>query len=391
MSKRKDTEVIKAGDGPARKHHVVNTPVYHASTVTFDSYAELRHGVRHMDEQFFYGRMGSPTQFALEQALADLEGGAAAKLFPSGMAAVAAAIFSLVRAGDHILVADNVYEPVRKLAGTMLKRLGVTCEFFDSQIGAGIGAHFTDQTRLVFVEAPGSLTFEMPDIKAMAGVAKARGAYLLVDNTWATPLYFNPLSQGADYVIHAATKYIVGHSDVMMGIVVARQGLEKRLRRMARQLGQVSSPDDAYLAHRGLKTLAVRLERHQQNALEVAAAMVGHPLVDRVLHPAFEGTPGHHIWQRDFSGASGLFSIVLKRGRMEDMGALVDQMVHFRLGFSWGGFESLILPADPATMRTATAWQGPGPLLRLSVGLEDPADLVADLEAALGRFDKTAR
>ena len=390
MSKRKDTELIEAGDGPARKHHVANTPVYHASTVTFDSFAEYRDGVCHMDEQFFYGRMGSPTQFALEQALADLEGGAGAKLFPSGMAAVAAALFSLVRAGDQILVADNVYEPVRKLAGTMLKRLGVRCEFFDSQIGAGIADHFTDKTRLVFVETPGSLTFEVPDIKAMAGVTKARGAYLLVDNTWATPLYFNPLSQGADYAIHAATKYIVGHSDVMMGAVVARQGLEKRLRRMARQLGQVSSPDDAYLAHRGLKTLAVRLERHQQNGLEVATAMAAHPLVDRVLHPALEGTPGHDIWQRDFSGASGLFSIVLKRGRMEDMGALVDQMAHFRLGFSWGGFESLILPADPTSVRTATAWQAPGPLVRLSVGLEDPADLVADLEAALARFDETA-
>lgn len=390
MSKRKDTKLIEAGDGPARKHHVANTPVYRASTVTFDSYAEFRDGVRHMDEQFFYGRMGSPTQFALEQALADLEGGAAAKLFPSGMAAVAAALFSLVRAGDHILVADNVYEPVRKLAGTMLKRLGVNCEFFDSQIGAGIADHFTDKTRLVFVETPGSLTFEVPDIKAMAGATKARGAYLLVDNTWATPLYYNPLSQGADYAIHAATKYIVGHSDVMMGVVVARQGLEKRLRRMARQLGQVASPDDAYLAHRGLKTLGVRLERHQKNGLEVAAAMAAHPLVERVLHPALEGSPGHDIWRRDFSGASGLFSIVLKRGRMEDIAALVDRMEHFRLGFSWGGFESLILPADPGAVRTATEWQAPGPLVRLSVGLEDPADLVADLEAALARFETAA-
>ena len=357
--------------------------------MTFDTFAEYRDGVAHMDEQFFYGRMGSPTHFALEEALAELEGGAGAKLFPSGMAAIAAALFSLVKAGDHMLVADNVYEPVRKLTDSTLKRLGIACTFFDSQIGAGIERHFTDKTRLVFVETPGSLTFEVPDIKALAAVTKAKGAYLLVDNTWATPLYYQPLSHGADYSIHAATKYIVGHSDAMMGAVVAREGLEKRLRRMARQLGQVAGPDDAYLAHRGLKTLSVRLERHQKNGLAVASAMAAHPLVDRVLHPALEGSPGHEIWKRDFSGATALFSIVLKRGKMENMDAFVDQMAHFRLGFSWGGFESLVLPANPTTVRTATEWQAPGPLVRLSVGLEDAVDLVADLKAALARFDKT--
>lgn len=389
MTDKKETETDLTTIGRRKDwtHGIVNPPVYRASTCLFDTYQEYRNRVadpaaRHL----FYGRKGTPTQWSLEDAVTELEGGADTMLFPSGVAAITTAILSLVKAGDHILITDSAYDPTRSFAEGLLKVMGVETSYYDPMIGADIEGLFRGNTALVFTESPGSLTFEVQDLPAIIAAAKQRGIRVITDNTWATPLFLNPITMGADMSINAATKYLGGHSDVMMGCATANEATFKRLRRTAYQLGQITSADDAFLVLRGLRTLSVRLKQHEENALKVAAWLKDHPLVERVLHPAFEECPGHEIWARDFGGSTGLFSVVMKAGTYPDTAALVDGMDLFKMGFSWGGYESLILPSDPASARSATRWDAPGPLIRLHIGLEDTDDLIADLSAGLDRY-----
>ncbi len=389
MSENEDTKLVTGGRRKDWTHGIVNPPVYRASTCLFDSYAHLRERVADPTaKELFYGRKGTPTQWSLQEALSELENADGTMLFPSGVAAVTTAILSLVKAGDHILITDSAYEPTRSFANGFLKVMGIEAEYYDPTIGAGIKDMLRDNTSVILLESPGSLTFEVQDVPAIVAAAKANGTHTIADNTWATPLFFKPLDHGVDISVEACTKYIGGHSDAMIGSASAKGAAWKKLSRTAYQLGHTVSPDDAYLTLRGLRTLGVRLKAHQENAITVATWLKDHPMVDRVLFPAFEDSPGHDIWARDFAGASGLFSIILKSGSYPDTAAMVDQMKLFKMGFSWGGYESLILPSDPSDSRTTVPWQAPGPLLRLHIGLEDTDDLIADLDAGLTRYQQ---
>ena len=382
------TRLVEGGRRPEWTRGIVNPPVWRASTMLFDSVAALRAAGAAPNDGLYYGRRGTPTQWALAEALTELEPGAAGTmLYPSGVAAIAAALLSVLSPGDELLVADSVYEPTRAFCRNVLAPLGIATRFYDPLASSAIDGLFGDRTRAIFLESPGSLTFEVQDVAAICAAARARRVVTLLDNTWATPLLFPAIANGVDLAILACTKYIVGHSDVMMGSVTATPDHFERLRRTAQALGQCVSPDDAYLASRGLRTLAVRLRQHGEGGLEVARWLAGQPQVARVLHPALPGCPGHDLWQRDFSGASGLFSFVLAGGDDAARTALVDGLEHFGIGFSWGGFESLALPIDPAPIRSATRWHAEGPAVRIHVGLEDPGDLIADLAAGLRRFD----
>ncbi len=387
---KRDTKIVEGGRRREWTNGIVNPPVFRASTCLFESCADLRAGIADPDAGLFYGRRGTPTHWALREALRELEGGAGTWLYPSGMAAITASILAFVKAGDRVLITDSAYEPTRHFCDSVLRAMGVETVYYDPLIGAGIADLLDARTRLVLVESPGSLTFEVQDLPAIAEAAHAAGALVLIDNTWATPLHLDALALGADVSIHAATKYIVGHSDVMLGTATANDRAWPRLKRMATALGLTTSPDDAWLALRGLRTLSVRLERHAANALRVAEWLNQRPEVARVLHPALPDCPGHDIFRRDFSGACGLFAIVLAGGDDAAVAAFIDDLAHFGIGFSWGGYESLILPADPTRVRTATRWQAEGPLVRIHVGLEDPDDLIADLAAGLERFRNVA-
>jgi cystathionine beta-lyase len=366
----------------------VNVPVHHASTILFETLDEFDAAVQAPDDGLYYGRRGTPTTWALEDALTEMEPGAAGtQLFPSGVAAIAAALLSVAGPGDHVLVSDSVYEPTRKLCNGLLKQIGVTTGFFPPTLDPdAILALATDKTRAIMLESPGSLTFEVQDVPAISALARARNIMTLLDNTYATPLLFPALAHGADMSIQSLTKYVIGHSDAMMGAVTANAGSWPALRRISLQLGQCAAPDDTFLALRGLRTLAVRLKQHDHNARAVAAWLEKHPAVERLYHPAFASCRGHEIWQRDFAGASGLFSILLKPAPREKIAAFVDHLTHFKMGFSWGGYESLILLTNVAANRVAEPWRADGPLIRLHIGLENPQDLIADLEAGLKRY-----
>jgi len=386
-SKKTDTLLVSGGRRKEWTNGIVNPPVYRASTCIFETYGEMKERVADMyGHSLFYGRKGTPTHWALCDALNELEGGEGCLLYPSGMSAVCTAISCLLETGDHILVVDSAYEPTRSFADNYLAKMGVSCTYYDPLIGAGIKDLIQDNTKVILTESPGSLTFEVQDIPAICDAAHAAGAYVVLDNTWATPLLFDGFAAGVDIIVHAATKYIVGHSDVMMGAAIANKATWKRLRDTTFGLGLICSADDAALALRGLRTLGVRLKQHETSALKVAAWLKDHPMVDQLLHPAFEGCPGQEFWQRDFSGSSGLFSIVLKSGTYDDTAALVDDLEHFKMGFSWGGYESLILPSDPARVRGTESWPTKAPLIRLHIGLEDVDDLIEDLSAGLDRY-----
>jgi cystathionine beta-lyase len=322
----------------------------------------------------------------LQAALAELEEAEACLLSPSGLSAISTVLLAFVSAGDHVLVTDSVYKPTRRFCDQILKRMGVETSYYDPLIGGGIAALMRENTRLVFTESPGSQTFEMQDIPAIAEAAHKGGALVAMDNTWATPLFFKPFSHGVDISIHAATKYIVGHADAMLGAITARgEEVIAALQSAHDTVGLCPGPEDVYLGLRGLRTMGVRLERHQRSALALADWLKGRPEVAQVLHPALPDDPGHAIWKRDFTGASGLFSIVLHPMPREALAAFVDHLELFGMGYSWGGFESLILPFDPRGYRTATRWDAPGPALRIHAGLEDVDDLKADLEAGFAR------
>jgi cystathionine beta-lyase len=327
----------------------------------------------------------------LEAAVAELEGGAGAMVVPSGLSAAAVALFACVRSGDHVLMADSVYGPTRGFCRSILSRFGVETTFYDPLLGGGIAALMHPNTRVVFCESPGSLTFEVQDIPAIAAAAHAAGALVLMDNTWATPLLFRAFDHGVDISIHAATKYIAGHSDAMLGLVVCNSATHERVRTTWADLGLTAGPDDVYLGLRGLRTLDARLERHQRSAIEIANWLCQQSEVAEVIYPALPGARGHELWRRDFKGASGLFTVILKPAPKAAVDALLDGMRLFKMGWSWGGFESLILPIHPETTRSATTWVPGGPCLRLHIGLEDPRDLTADLRAGLARLGENRR
>jgi cysteine-S-conjugate beta-lyase len=387
MSKRpprqkQDTRLAHAGREPKRFHGFVNTPIYRGSTILFPTAAALEAN----DQEFTYGRLGTPTVRSLEEALAELEGGHATRLTPSGLSAIATTFLALLSAGDHALVADSVYRPTRRFCDHVLARLGVEVTYYDPVIGAGIKHLIKPNTKLVFAESPGSQTFEVQDIPAIAAAARAAGAVVVLDNTWATPLYFTSFAHGADVSIQAATKYIVGHADTMLGAITASQATWPKIARTHEELGLCPGPEDVYLGLRGLRSLGVRLARHQASGLALAEWLKGRPEVARVIHPALPSDSGYTIWKRDFTGASGLFAIVLKPASKQAVAAMLDNLALFGMGYSWGGYESLIIPFDPSTYRTATKWKAEGPALRLHAGLEDVDDLKADLEAGFARL-----
>jgi cystathionine beta-lyase len=379
---RPGTRLAHAGRDPGRYHGFVNPPIFRGSTILFPTVAKLAAN----EQDYTYGRVGTPTVRALEEALAELEGGHATRLTPSGLSAIATTMLALVSAGDHILVSDSVYRPTRRFCDHVLNRLGVTTTYYDPHTGAEIEHLFLGNTRLVFCESPGSQTFEVQDLPAIAKAAHAAGVWVVMDNSWATPLYFKPFDHGADVSIQAATKYIVGHADAMLGAITATEDAWPAIARTHEDLGLCPGPEDVYLGLRGLRSLGVRLARHQSSALEMARWLAARPEVARVIHPALPSDPGHALWKRDFTGSSGLFSVVLKPVSDKALAAMLDGLELFGMGYSWGGFESLILPFDPSAYRTATKWQAEGPAVRLHIGLEDVEDLKADLEAGFARL-----
>ena len=377
-----ETIAVSAGRMSEAHFGTVNTPVYRTSTILHRDLASLK---AEKKAPYTYGRRGTPTTRSFEEAVGALEGAARTVSLPSGLNAIATAILSVCRAGDHLLMVDSCYGPTRHLCDTVLKRYGIETTFYDPLIGDGIAALFRANTRAMYCESPGSLTFEVQDVPAIAALAHARGASVLMDNTWGTPLYFPALARGVDLSIHAATKYICGHSDTMMGTVSANESHAARLGNFVGDLGLYASGDDCFLALRGLRTLAVRLKRHQESALTLTRWLLGRPEVSRVLYPALESDPGHALWKRDFLGACGLFGVVLKPASEKSVTAMIDGMKHFGIGYSWGGYESLIIPAD--FQRTAKKFEAEGPVIRIHAGLEDASDLLADLEAGLARLN----
>ncbi|MFQ5985481.1 MAG: cystathionine beta-lyase [Alphaproteobacteria bacterium] len=387
---KEDTLIVTAGRRPFDHHGVVNPPVYRASTVLFPTVAALRHADRHRFEVVRYGRYGTPTTFALEEAVAALEGGHRSVATGSGLAAIAVALTTFLNAGDHLLMVDAAYGPTRRLCDRMLKRFGVETTYYDPLIGAGITGFIRPNTRVVFLESPGSLTFEVQDVPAIAAAARERGVVVVMDNTWASPLFFKPFEHGVDVSIQAATKYIVGHSDAMLGLVTTTEEVYEAVRWAAVTVGAAAGPDDCYLAQRGLRTISVRLTRHQETGLALARWLKDRPEVERVMHPALPDDPGHALWKRDFTGASGLFGVVLKPCSENAVAAMLDGMELFGMGWSWGGYESLMVPVNPAKWRTATRWTARGPTLRIHAGLEDSDDLIADLERGLERLRRAS-
>jgi cystathionine beta-lyase len=373
-----DTRLVVAGRDSEANYGFVNPPVYHASTVLYPSAADL---LAHRG-RYTYGRRGTPTTDALEDAIRAIEGPACAgvSLVPSGAAAVSTALLSVLSNGDHILVTDSVYRPTRNFCDQVLKRLGIETTYYDPLIGSGVAALMKPNTRAVYTEAPGSQSFEMQDIPAIAEVAHSKGALVLTDNTWATPLYFRALENGVDVSIQAGTKYFGGHSDIMFGTISANEAAWPRIKDFTHTYGLCCGPDDVYMALRGIRTLSARLERHQRSAIEVAQWLQKRPEVLRVMHPALPSDPGHAIWKRDFSGSSGLFSVILKPVPEAAVHAFANTLSLFGLGFSWGGYESLVILFDCSTYRTATTWNPGGPALRFHIGLEDVGDLISDLE-----------
>lgn len=381
------TRLVTGGRSHPDEPHLVNPPVYRGSTVLFPSVATLK--ARQQSGGMSYGRNGTPTTFALQDAFAELEGADGCRVAASGKAAVVVALTALVEAGDHLLVTDNVYAPSRAYCDRVLARFGVETTYFPPSIGAGIAELVRPNTRVIMVESPGSHTFEVQDVPAIAAVAKAHGAWTLMDNTWATPLFFRPYDHGVDVTIHAGTKYVVGHSDAMMGLITWKgEEVGRRIDAGVKDFGAPAGPDDCWLALRGLRTMGVRLKQHEAAALELAHWLEARPEVATVLHPALVSCPGHELFRRDFKGSSGLFGFVLNPVPEAAVAAMLDGLALFGMGYSWGGYESLLIPSAPH--RTAVPWTAAGPALRMHVGLEDPADLEADLDAGFARLAAAA-
>ncbi|MCW5679753.1 MAG: cystathionine beta-lyase [Xanthobacteraceae bacterium] len=376
------TSLVLAGRSPFEYDGFVNTPLFRGSTVLYETYDDL---IAHRG-RYTYGRRGTPTTDALASSLKELEGGEGVVLTPSGLSAISTALLSVTNAGDHVLITDSAYNPTRVFSDKVLSRYGVEVTYYDPMIGGDITSLFKPNTRAVFLEAPGSQSFEMQDVPAIVAACKTRGLVTLIDNTWATQLYFRPHAFGVDISIQAGTKYLGGHSDINLGTISANKDYFRKVLDTHGNLGINPGPEDVYLALRGMRTMAVRLERHMQSGLKVARWLQSRPEVLRVLHPALESDPGHAIWKRDFTGACGLFSFILKPQPKEKLAAFFDELSLFGMGYSWGGFESLIIPFDCAAYRTATKWNPGGHGVRIHIGLEDTDDLITDLEAGLAKL-----
>ena len=376
------TRLVHAGREPFEQHGFVNTPIYRGSTVLYPTTDDLLH----RRGRYSYGTKGTPTTNSLETAWTELTGAAGTVLAPSGLAAVTVALMSCLKAGDHLLMTDSVYLPTRHFCNGILKKFGVETTYYDPLIGAGIETLLRPNTTAVFTEAPGSQSFEMQDIPAIAEVAHRHGAVVLMDNTWATPLLFPPHERGVDIAIEAGTKYLSGGSDLLLGLVSANGRCFKALRDTYDSFAMCPGPEDVFLGLRGLRTMALRLREHEKQALEMARWLEARPEVARVLHPALESYPGHEIWKRDFKGSSGLFSIILKPCSDRALAAMLDGLALFGMGYSWGGFESLVIPFNCASYRTATRWEPGGHALRFHIGLEDLGDLKRDLDAGFTRL-----
>ena len=388
---RRDTLLTHVGGTPADRHGAVNPPVYRASTILFPTVAQWEASRVHANrfDVLRYGQLGTPTTFALEEAIATLEGGYRAMLLPSGLAAATTVLLALLKSGDHLLMTDSAYQPTRHFSKVILARYGISTTFYDPCIGARLASLMRPETRVVFLESPGSITFDVQDVPAIAEVAHAHGALVAIDNTWATPYFLPAMQLGADVSIIAATKYIGGHADVMLGTITTTEPLYEPVRSMVAELGYCVSPDDAFLALRGLRTLGLRLERHYRSAMTVAEWLVGRPEVNRVIYPALPSDPGHAIWKRDFTGASGLFGVVLNPVPKAAVDAMLNSLKLFGMGASFGGFESLAIPMDSTRLRQITG-SSDNRFVRLHVGLEDPVDLIADLEQGLDHLRAVA-
>ncbi|WP_417797833.1 cystathionine beta-lyase [Terasakiella pusilla] len=385
---KKETKLLHAGRNPENNFGIVNPPVYHASTVTFPTVDALHKADKNPTEGIFYGRMGTPTSRAFEEAIAALEGGEKAIAVQSGLAGITGAILSFVKGGDHILVTDSAYFPTKKFCNEFLSNFGIEVTYYDPMIGSAIAELMQDNTKIVFTEAPGSLTFEVQDIPAIAKVAHDHGALVMIDNTWSAGYFFNAFEHGCDISIQAATKYIGGHSDIMMGTITLREEHYKMVKTKLNVLGYCAGPDDCYLGQRGLRSLPARLSRHEENGLKLAAWLKARPEVTKVLHPAFEDCPGHEIWKRDFTGSSGLFSIVLDgKYTPKAVASMLDGLELFPMGYSWGGYESLIIPFNPKGARQVTEWVEDGPCLRVHAGQENIDDLLEDLAKGFERLN----
>lgn len=391
MSEGKKTKLITAGRDKKWTNGVVNPPVQRASTVIFDTVAEKKHAIiNRANKTLFYGRRGTHTHFALQDAMVEIEGGVGCALYPCGTAAISNSILAFVEAGDHILMVDTCYEPTRDFCNKIMKKMGVETTYFSPTIGKEIEELIQPNTKVLFLESPGSVTMEVQDVPILAKIAHQHDIVVMLDNTWGAGVNFSPFDFGVDISIQAATKYIVGHSDVMIGTAVANEKCWDQLREQSYLMGQCISPDDAYLALRGIRTLDVRLRQHAESSLKVANWLQSRPEVDHVRHPALKTCPGHEFFQRDFTGSNGLFSFVLKTSDTKATTALLDGMKHFSMGYSWGGFESLILANEPKSfdhLRTVAHPHFTGTLIRLHIGLEDVDDLIADLEAGLSRYN----
>ncbi|MCG9552975.1 cystathionine beta-lyase [Vibrio sp. Isolate31] len=390
MSENKTTKLITAGRDKKWTNGVVNPPVQRASTVVFNSVEEKRKAtINRANKTLFYGRRGTNTHFAFQDAMVEVEGGAGCALYPCGTAAISNAILSFVETGDHILMVDTCYEPTRNFCDTIMKKMGIETTYYEPTIGEGIKDLIKSNTKVLFTESPGSITMEVQDIPTLARIAHEHDIIVILDNTWAAGVNFSPFDFGVDISIQAATKYIVGHSDVMLGTAVANEKCWDQLREQSYLMGQCVSPDDAYLGLRGIRTLDVRLRQHAESSLKVAKWLETRPEVDHVRHPALESCPGHEFFNRDFTGGNGLFSFVLKNSNTQATTALLDGMKHFSMGYSWGGFESLILANEPSSFNSLRTVANPnfdGTLIRVHIGLEDVDDLIADLEAGLDRY-----
>ncbi len=382
------TALVRGGRRPEWTGPVVNPPIYRASTILYEDSAALKRGNQsNEDGQFFYGRRGTPTQWALAEAITEMEAGAAGTmLFPSGVAAVSTAMLSVLKPGDHVLMTDSTYDPTRSFCDGFLAQWGVETQYYDPLIGDGIAALCRENTALIFMESPGSHSFEVQDVPAIIAVAKARGIATIIDNTWATPLFLPAVEMGVDISVCVATKYLGGHSDVMLGAATANRAHWPELRKTSQALGQCVSPDDAYLVHRGMRTLMVRMKHIEASTLRIAIWLSEQAEVAQVLHPALPSCPGHTVWKRDFAGSAGLFGIILNGGTEASRAVFLDALNLFGIGYSWGGYESLAVPSNLHSIRTAKPWSAQGPAVRLSIGLEDCDDLIADLRHALDKF-----
>jgi len=387
---RKETLLATLGCNPDDHRGVVNTPVYRGSTILFPTLAAFEAADNGELAAPIYGRYGTRTTTELEEALAKLEGADHAIITASGLSASVVALNAFLKTGDHLLIVDTVYGGTRRYCDVELKRFGVEVTYYDPEIGAGIAALMKDNTKVVYIESPGSQTMEMQDVPAIAKAAKAKGAVVIGDNTWGTQLYYDAFALGMNVSISSATKYVSGHSDLIMGVVTCKNEHFKPLQRSFKNTCPSASPDSAYLAHRGLRTMAVRLKQHQENALKVANWLSSRAEVQQVLYPALPGAPGHDIWKRDFTGACGLFSVAFKEKHSpQALAAMLDGLRHFGMGYSWGGYESLVIPVNLRGARTASNFPYKGTVLRLHIGLEHTDDLIADLEAGLTRLSNT--